>query len=234
VAAASLAEAEAMRDVAKRNVEHLVVKAPASGVVLRLLTAPGGVAGPDGSPVSAPGEETGSTGQLGAMTGGLVSIYDPARLQARVDVQLGQVGGIVPDTKVEVEADALPGRKFAGVVDRVQREADILKNTLQVKVRLTEPDPLLRPEMLVRARFLAPERVEGTPEAKVAVLVPTESVRDDAVFVFDPTRGGRARRVPVKVVRRADAWTEVEGPLGPGHKVVLDPVADGESVRGAP
>ena len=168
------------------------------------------------------------------MTGGLVSIYDPKRLQARVDVQLGDVGRIGVGTEAEVEADALPGKSFAGVVTRLQHEADILKNTLQVKVRIVDPDPLLRPEMLVRARFLASDPGEGATAAKVLVLVPSEAVRGDAVLVFDPTRGGRARRVPVKVLQSRDGWAEVEGPLGPGHKVVLDPVEDGEAVRGVP
>ena len=61
--------------------------------------------------------------------------------------------------------------------------------------------------------------------------MPSESVRGDAVWVFDPRRGGRARRVPVQVVGRDGDWTEVEGALGLSSKVILDPVEDGEKVR---
>jgi hypothetical protein len=234
--------AEAARDlaavevrVAERNASLLVVKAPMDGIVMRLESAPGGVAGPEGSLMPGSEAATGSTGRLGAMSGALVSLYDPQRLQARVDVQLDQVGGIGAGTGVELAAAAVPGRTFHGEVIRLQREADILKNTLQVKVRITDPDPLLRPEMLVQARFLVAAQPGTGTRPPARVLVPSAAVRGDSVFVYDPTGGGKATRVVVKVVgpaRGAEGFTEVEGPLGVGHKVILDPVEDGEAVRG--
>jgi hypothetical protein len=53
------------------------------------------------------------------------------------------------------------------------------------------------------------------------------------VFVFDPTRGGRARRVPVQVKGEADGFTEVEGALGISNEVILEPhgLEDGMKVR---
>ncbi|MHC5010528.1 MAG: efflux RND transporter periplasmic adaptor subunit [Planctomycetota bacterium] len=234
-AEAALALARTTLRVAEENVALLTVVAPMDGIVLRLESAPGGLVGPQGERRASSEEGTGSTGMLAGMTGGLVSLYDPAHLQARVDVQFADVGGIGAGSEVEILVAALPGRTFHGVVHRLQHEADILKNTLQVKVRITDPDPLLRPEMLARARFLPAEVPAGEdePATEVQVSVPAEAVRGGAVFVWDPRGGGRARRVPVETLGTdPDGWTRVEGALGPSHKVILDPVEDGQAVRG--
>ena len=104
--------------------------------------------------------------------GTLLSLYDPASLQARIDVPVGSVGGIGAGRRVELTAEALPGRTFHGSVTRVLSQADPLKNTLQVKVRIEDPDPLLKPEMLARARFLAVDAAPGTASGAVRILVP--------------------------------------------------------------
>jgi hypothetical protein len=59
-------------------------------------------------------------------------------------------------------------------------------------------------------------------------------VRGEAVWVLDPRGGGRARRIPVRVIGPSGDRTEVEGDLGLSLRVILDPVEDDERVRGAP
>ena len=220
--------------VAERNVEHLTIRAPADGVVLRLEAAPGAVCGPGGS-FKGEREGTGSTGGLNRTTGALCLMYDPARLQVRVDLPYSDVPGIHAGTEVEVETKAVPGRVFRGVVSRLLREADITQAKLQVKVRLLDPDALLRPEMICTVRFLVKrERAPATAGAprSTAVLVPSSAVRGDAVFVLDPRGGGHARRVSVRVIGSGPEWTEVEGDLGITSKLILDDVKDGERVKG--
>jgi hypothetical protein len=172
---------------------------------------------------------------LNRMTGSIVSLYDPSRLQARVDLPFEELPGIEAGTPVEIEAKALPGRTFHGRVHRLVHEADITQAKLQVKARIEDPDGLMRPEMLCTVRFLvtgdAP--APGRPAA-ARLLVPSEAVRGDVVFVYDPTGGGRARRVPVRMLARDGEWTEVEGDLGLTSKVILEAVEDGQRVRGAP
>jgi hypothetical protein len=219
--------------VSQRNVDHLTIRAPADGVVLRLEAAPGAVCGPGGA-FKGEREGTGSTGALNRTTGSLCSMYDPARLQVRVDLPYSDVPGIVAGTEVEIETKAVPGRIFKGVVARLVREADITQAKLQVKVRLLDPAALLRPEMICTARFFV--KAEQAPSAgrpkSIAVMVPSSAVRGDAVFLFDPTGGGRARRVPVRVIGRGPEWSEVEGDLGITSKIILDEVSDGERVKG--
>lgn len=236
---AVLERARTAMAVAQRNVDHLTVLAPADGVVLRLEAAPGAVSGPDGE-FKGEREGIGSTGGLNRATGALCTLYDPARLQVRVDLAYADVPGVATGTDVEIEAKAVPGRKFKGRVSRLVSEADITQAKLQVKVRLLDPDALLRPEMICTARFLVQAEPSAGSEkgakddAPARLLVPTAALRGDAVFVYDPTGGGRARRVPVRVVAADDDWTEVEGELGLSTKLILEDVEDGERVKGRP
>ena len=237
-AAAAVADAEATLAVATRNVEHLTIRAPVSGIVLRLEAAPGAMAGPDGEFRGAR-EGTGSTGGLNRMSGGLCLVYDPAKLQARVDLPYGDLPGIETGTEVEIESKAIPKRRFKGVVDRLVREADITQAKLQVKVRFVESHPLLRPEMICSARFLVKAKTAGAAAGAGKpkpgpgrFLVPSGAVRGDALFVFDPRAGGSARRIAVRVLSQDGEWTEVEGPLGLSSKVILEEVEDGEKVKG--
>ncbi|MGQ0615311.1 MAG: efflux RND transporter periplasmic adaptor subunit [Planctomycetaceae bacterium] len=220
VATARAAEAKARADrdaakvelsVAERELGWATILAPMDGVVLKLLAAPGTEVGPAGE--------------------GVVSLYDPQRLQVRIDVPLASVEGVSLGQEVEVRSEVLPGRPIQGVVIRIQRESDLLKNTLQVKVRLVSPDPLLRPETLCRARFLAPAAgTEGAP-GPALFLVPRAALRGGAVFVLDPRGGGRARRVVVEQSGEEGESIVVKGALSLSHRVILDPVEEGMRIE---
>src|SRR5205823_9016957 len=84
----------------------------------------------------------------------VVTLYDPASLQVRADVRLEDVPRVVPGQRVRIETPATA--PMAGEVLFATSQADIQKNTLQVKVAVTDPPPALRPDMLVQATFLAP------------------------------------------------------------------------------
>ncbi|HIE69712.1 MAG TPA: hypothetical protein EYP98_05830, partial [Planctomycetes bacterium] len=103
--------------------------------------------------------------------------------------------GIYEGQEVEITSEAIGNTIVVGVVQRLQHETDLLKNTLQVKIGLIDPPTLLRPETLCRARFLA-----GKQDGKVAVVsafrVPAAAVHQGHVFIFDP-QSGTARAVPI-------------------------------------
>ena len=215
-AAAATARARAARDaaaterqIAERELGWCEVKAPIDGVVLRLLAQPGTTVGPDGE--------------------GIVTLYRPDRLRARIDVPLGSIGGIHEGQAVELRSEVLGNTIVRGIVQRLQHESDLLKNTLQVKVGITDPPPLLRPETLCRARFLGDDTTNKTTTI-VTFLVPNAAVLGDAVFVFDPAHG-TARRIPVQTAGKAADGTLVRGELSIAQRVITAPVADGERVR---
>jgi len=198
--------------VAERELSWCEVKAPVDGTVMKLLSAPGESVGPDAA--------------------GIVALYDPEKLQARIDVPLASIGGVRAGQEVEIRSEAAPGTVTKGTVLRIQRESDLLKNTTQVKVRLDDPPPLLVPETLCRARILGGAKDSGeNAEVPELFRVPRGALKGDAVFVFDPGDGGRARRVPVERVGDEEGGAIVRGPLSATQRVILDDVEDGVRVK---
>jgi len=209
-AEAVLARARTELEIAERELEWATVRAPRDGVVMRLEAEPGDMVGH--------GEK------------GIVALYDPERLRARIDVPLDSIQGIHPGQEVEITSEAIGDVVVQGVVQRLQHETDLLKNTLQVKIGLTDPPALLRPETLCRARFLAAAAEPGTTPEVTAFRVPAAAVQDGVVFVLDP-KSGRARAIPVDVVGQEGDDRVVRGELSPTQRVVLEPVTDGEAIR---
>lgn len=217
-AEAGLELAMASHDTAALDLERMTVRAPADGVVLRRLKAPGDkvVRGMD-DPYSAH----------------IVHLYDPQRVQVRVDVSLADAAGISIGQRCEVVVEALPDRVLEGEVIRIDQQADIQKNTLGFKVRVLDPPPILRPEMLTRVKFL-PGRTgldasgDRGAGATGRVLVPRAALggRDGArmVWVIEQRRNGRGVLRSAPVVPLGDApegWVGVSGDIRPGSLVAL-------------
>ncbi|NBX33523.1 MAG: efflux RND transporter periplasmic adaptor subunit, partial [Planctomycetes bacterium] len=127
--------ADAERAMRALILERTKVRAPIAGVVMARLAVPGMIGGgmQDGKP--------------------LIELYDPSQLQVRADVPLADAGRIAIGDRAEVTVDVLPDRAFRAEIIRVVHQADIAKNTVQAKVRIIDPDPALKPEMLARVKL---------------------------------------------------------------------------------
>ncbi len=224
-AEAALARAGARRGETRLRLKRMQVVAPSPGRVMRLLKAPGDKLMVDGDqPRSAQ----------------VAGLYDPNSLQVRVDVPLADAAKVRPGQQATVVADILPDREFDGRVTRIVREADIQKNTLEVKVAIEQPDDLLTPEVLARVKFHAPAGEPGAPAADSTaerLYVPAGLVsggpETGVVFVVDAAAGA-ARRREVSLGGRRGGWVQVREGLRPGDRLVAaDPsgLTDGERVR---
>lgn len=122
----------------------------------------------------------------------------------------------------EAESDHV----YHGRVIRLEPLADFKKNTIQAKVRIEDPGPGLHPEMICRARFLAPREDEpagaepSEPTVALAAVV-REAGRSYSYLV----RGGRARRVELRLGEERGGRVVVESGLSVGDQVVLEPPA---------
>jgi HlyD family secretion protein len=126
----------------------------------------------------------------------LLEIYDPAHQQVRVDVPLNEIGKISVGQAVEINVKSDPSTVYHGKVTRLIHEADIEKNTLEVKVSIEKPGPLVKPQTLARVKFLSGNGNDSTSASKSG-------------------SGGDSRvLVPAKLIHDADgqAWTWVVGP----------------------
>ncbi len=226
-ARAVVVRAEARRDADKLWLERTVIRAPITGLVQRRLKVPG--------------DKIMLLGVNDPHSAQLLHLYDPERLQVRVDVPLADAAGIFVGQRCEVVVDILPDVVFGGEVTRITHEADLQKNTLQVKVRVLDPDPVIKPEMLTRVRFLGEGGELNRGDAGPTFLVPAVCVTRDGdtgetrVWVVRDRRGRRGRSMPVPVVIRQDngEWLTVQGDLAPGDLMAVagDTLKPGGAVR---
>ncbi|MBP6600165.1 MAG: efflux RND transporter periplasmic adaptor subunit [Verrucomicrobiales bacterium] len=222
---------QGVTDLARRQLalDRTEVRAPVDGIVLRLFAVPGR-------------KSRVAMDDMDSST--IATIYRPETLQARIDVPLAEAAGVFPGQAVKLRSDFLPDQSIQGTVSHVTGEADLQRNTLQVKVLLEKPDSRLRPEMLCRAEFLqGPEEGhaagEGDP-GRVTVFVPVR-----ALLHFDGTKlSARVMALNGEVVEsreltlgqeERDGYRMVVAGLLPGDRVVLDPDPDlEEGVRVEP
>jgi RND family efflux transporter MFP subunit len=164
-AAARLQQAQTAVDVAQLRRERATVRAPMNGRVLALLARPG--------------QRLMGQSALGhPEASSVVSLYDPAYLQVRADVRLEDVPRVQPGQAVKIETPAAPDGPLDGEVLFMTSQADIQKNTLQVKVSIQDAATTIRPDMLVQVTFLAPRTPKGTgpPSELLRLFVPRNLV----------------------------------------------------------
>jgi len=118
----------------------------------------------------------------------------------------------------------VPDRTFRGRVTRVVHEADIQKNTLQVKVAIESPVPELKPEMLARVRFLPQVKDDGRQEQE-RVFAPETLVHPDAAghaqaWIVDQSTGTAETRHVTVGAARIGGWREVTSGLHPGDRLI--------------
>jgi HlyD family secretion protein len=226
-AAAKLTSAQAMRDEALLRLERMDVRSPVAGIVMSRLVEPGT-------------KLMLNANEMRSAT--VVRLYDPQHLQVRVDVPLADAAKVGVGQPVEVIVDVLPDKTFAGHVTRVVNEADVQKNTLQVKVAIHDPTPELKPEMLARARFFGAARAvtaAATAETSPAqrVFIPAALLGQGPghhVWLADQVAGVAVLRVVTPGTARQDDWLEIADGLHPGDWLIVDPppgLRDGLRIR---
>lgn len=153
---ARVSQARLAIETAQLRLERMSVRSPINGRVLSLDAQPGQrLMG-----INAASERDAST---------VVTLYDPQKLQVRVDVRLEDVQQVEVGQSVHI-ATAAANEPLAGEVLAITSQADIQKNTLQVKVSIDRPSLILRPDMLAQVTFLAPQRAGEKSEREQETL----------------------------------------------------------------
>lgn len=216
----SLAEAEL-------RLERMTVRAPVEGRVYQLVAFPGTTLTGGMSPIANADAST------------VVTLYQPGMLQVRADVRFEDIPKVILGQQVQIKNPALPAA-ITGKVLFVSSEANIQKNTLQVKVELDAASDVLKPEMLVDATFLAPKHADAaTAETdQVHIFIPQQLVsRDDAgafVWVADQS-SGRARKTPIALgTVGVGGIQEITRGLSMGSHIIArgqDSLRDGDRIQ---
>ncbi|HRA87145.1 MAG TPA: efflux RND transporter periplasmic adaptor subunit [Planctomycetaceae bacterium] len=212
---------------AKLQLDRMTIHAPIDGRVFRLVANPGTRVGGGISPM------------LGSDASTVVTMYDPQMLQLRVDVRFEDVPRVCLDQQVEIDNPALE-TAITGKVLFISSEANIQKNTLQVKVEIPDPPSVFKPEMLVDVTFVAPplqeKSAEPGQELKLYVLQQLIQQGEGGSFVWIADQSeGTARKVAVQTGAAGNnGLVEIKSGVTIASRIIsggTDGLRDGDRIR---
>jgi HlyD family secretion protein len=216
---AQVNQAQGTLNYAQVQIDNTVIRAPIDGTILERNVEKGEFV------------TTGFVGDKGAK-GYVVSIADLHDLEVELDINQNDFAKLAATQPGIVTTDAYPDRKYQGVIHEISPEANRQKATVQVKVKVINPDSYLRPEMNASVAFYSNEKPSGAQsEVKPMVIVPASAIKDNGVFVV---LGGKAVRRSVKVAGTTAQGVQVTQGLIGGEDIVSNPpsdLKDGQRVR---
>jgi HlyD family secretion protein len=206
---------------AETAVANTVIRAPVTGTILERAVEKGEFV------------TTGFVGDRGAK-GYVVSLADLNDLEVELDIAQNDFAKLHSRQHGTVSVDAFPDRKYDGFIKEISPEANRQKATVQIKVKVSNPDSYLRPEMNASVAFASDEKPVAAGDeasAKPIILVPAAAIRDGSVFLL---LDGKVVRRSVKTGATSTQGIRIEQGLNGGEDLVLNPPAgmkDGDKVR---
>jgi HlyD family secretion protein len=211
-------QARGALEYAQTQLDNTIIRAPVTGTILDRNVERGEFV------------TNGFVGDKGAK-GYLVTMADLNDLQVELDISQNDFPKLGPRQKGVITTDAYPDRKYQGEIAQVSPEADRAKATVQVKVKVLNPDEYLRPDMNATVSFYNDVKAAPASEAKRVVVIPQGAVQNGSVFVVV---SGHARKRPVTTGGASDKGVLVESGLIGGEDLIIGPPAtlkDGQKVE---
>lgn len=198
--------AAATVDQARLLVEKHQLTSPFSGRVLAKLTEVGQTLAP-GTPV--------------------VRLGEIRRVKAVFAIPEAARPNLRPDQRLWLTADALPGKRFGGVVETVGYQADPRTRSFLVEVQIANTTETLLPNMVVRLAL-------GAPQARKALFVPLSAIATEGEtrLVFRLS-DGTAKRQEVTLGAVQGELVQVLSGLAPSDTLAATPqrLTDGARVE---
>ncbi len=207
-----IVQAKGSLEYAQTQLDNTLIKAPVTGTILDRNVEKGEFV------------TNGFVGDKGAK-GYIVTMADLNDLKVELDISQNDFPKIGPRQKGIVTTDAYPDRKYKGEISDVSPEADRSKATVQVKVRVLNPDDYLRPDMNATVNFYGDKPSGDAQEAstKRVVVIPRSAVAGGSVFV---ALNNRAKKIPVTLGGTTNGGIVVQSGLLGGEDLIADPPAD--------
>lgn len=207
-AEASLRAAQASRRGADVALDYSLIRAPFDGVVLTKNADIGDIITPLGAAANA--------------KAAVVTIADLASLEVEADVAESNLAQVKKNQPCEVSLDALPGIRFQGYLHTIVPTADRSKASVMVKIRFSDHDPRILPEMSARVAFLARSVTQEEQQPRIAINPAAISVKGSQTRVFRIVND-RVKVTPITLGRKLGDLQEVNG-LKTGERIILRPL----------
>ena len=152
------------------------------------------------------------------------SSYQVMRLisceEADAEIELAEKAytSISPGTNVSISVDALPGKKFFGRIYNISPEINQKNRTFTARVRIQNPNLVLRPGMFVRAEIDVSRAMAGPIWVPAAAVLPA----DQGSQIVFTVKDGVAVRREVRIGKRAKNKVEIVSGLEQGEVVIVD------------
>ena len=214
---AQVQQAQGTLDYAQTQLDNTVIRAPISGTILERNVEKGEFV------------TTGFVGDKGAK-GYVVSMADLTDLQVELDINQNDFAKLDSKQPGVVTTDAYPDKKYQGTIEEISPEANRQKATVQVKVKVRNPDDFLRPEMNASVAFVS-EAKPGEAAPKALIAIPASAIRGNIVFVLVD---GKAVKKTVKPGGTTSQGVLVQSGLIGGEDLIDNPppdLKDGQKVR---
>jgi len=219
---AEVQQMKAAVDYARTQLAATEIKAPVAGTVLERIVERGEMVTPS------------AFGGSGARTS-VVDLADLTDLQIELDISQVDFARLKMGQKAEIIPEAFPNLRFAGFVEEIAPEANRAKATVQIKVKVENPNEQLRPEMNARVNFLSDKPAASGTTSVARVLVPKSAVvkKENASFVF-VVKGSKVEQRTIRTGDESgDAYFVLEGLSGNETVAVAgaDKLRDGDRVK---
>lgn len=188
---------------------NTVIKAPVTGTILEREVERGEFV------------TTSFVGERGAK-GFVVSLANLNDLEVELDISQNDFNKLRMKQRAIITVDAWPNKRWEGYIDEMSPEANRQKATVQVKVKVANPDEFLRPEMNASVAFVT-EKTESAAASAQGAFAPAPAIKDGKVFVVV---NGKAVERAVKTGGVTPQGIRINEGLIGGEDVVLNPPAD--------
>ncbi len=146
----------------------------------------------------------------------LFTISDLKNIWINANVFEADIPKVKEGYKVEVTTLAYPDKKMTGTIDRMSQVLDPSNKTLRVRIRLENPDLLLRPEMFARV-------IVSNKENKKAICIPTKALisLNGKSFVVTYKSNSEMKIAEVNILKTGGDQTYLIDGVVPGEKIII-------------
>lgn len=206
--------AEARQREAEQLKENMFIRAPFDGTVISKDAEVGESILPGGM-----GDASGR--------GSAVTIADLDNLEVDCDVKEDYISRVYSGQAAEVVVDAVPDRRYKGIVRKVIPMGDRARATIKVKVTISDVDSRLFPDMSSTVYFLPAEEPGNEVSETPRMFCPSDVIQEDDVgeFVWVVDANSHARKTRVSTGVSKDGRIEIISGLNGDEKIIANPPA---------